>query len=513
MERESKFFKEINTLDAEDFFSSANNFLGLSKNKIDPQVKLLMEWGIHNPHWDLLVDNDKNTGSKTLHFFSEEKNRVVFFTFDNLAQELAEFFYTPKFLKQLYGGINHYAITKARDEEMDKKLKLLDSAISFNGNHTIYYDDESNKLELTTDKVPYNILLDYDLDIKKHKKLNPNLDKYFLSLTGEDEELKEYLLNALSTIFLPNKIIEKVFWVFGEGGIGKSELMKYITHLIGDEHTSAVPIKDFLDGNDKVYTRRPLATSILNIDDDFSKHTIKNTGWMKSYISGKLKVNIEIKHKEPIAFIGKAKIFILTNEIPNFKNLDSGDRRRNVIIPLFREDYNFDYSILNDPMIKENLISNLTIRALKMSRGKVSLDNKPQKIIEIESFITDIKEDIINLIKGHNYYNLTGKDGSLKILYFSEGKMYLSTTRLLDELKTYYSEIGKNSNDLNVKDVISSSKKNLWILGNVKKIRVGDRHQIRGWEITRQFLKDTEVKGGIEKWDEIEEERKFNNER
>ena len=462
-------------LDVGEFFVGANEYLHFNNQELGEEQKILLDYSINNKVWDLIVDYDRKTGSKTLHFFSEGKERYVLFNYDNFSHEIAHFLYQPKFVKEMYYLIEHYSITKKITKEMKEKIKQLRTAIAFQNGKTILYNDKTRELEITEERIPFNILIEHDLDEKK-SALKTSLDKYFKGLCFNDEEYKEYFLNCLSTIFLPNKVVEKIYWVYGEGGIGKSELMKYITEIIGIEHSSSVPIKDFLDSGDRNYTRVSLESSIINIDDDFSKNTIKNTGFLKAFVSGKNKVNVDVKHAQPISFIGKAKIFILTNELPNFKNLDSGDRRRNIILPLCKLENTYNFDFLQNDKIKENLISNLYERAVKIANGEVDLSNKPKKVLNIETMLTDLKDDVLKV------FELYGAKVSEGGTFYQE---HISFSYFQTHIERYWRDIGKNTKDLNVKEVIGLFRKNDWVEGDV--VLKTDK-RISMYKLTNNFI-------------------------
>tara|TARA_R110002012_G_scaffold233429_2_gene406620 strand:+ start:1104 stop:1523 length:420 start_codon:yes stop_codon:yes gene_type:complete len=134
----------------------------------------------------------------------------------------------------------------------------------------------------------------------------------------------------LASVFLPNELVSKLFYIYGIGGKGKSDFIRgVINPLVGYDNVSNVKI-DFFDErkSNKEFRLGDINGKLVNLDDDFSGMKLINTGNIKSVVTGKADFQADIKGEKPITFKPNCKIFINTNKKPEFANFDSGDRRR-----------------------------------------------------------------------------------------------------------------------------------------------------------------------------------------
>ena len=208
---------------------------------------------------------------------------------------------------------------------------------------------------------------------------------------SNDEDFN-YLLDMLASIYLPSELVEKIYWIYGTGGKGKSDFIRtIIMSLVGSSNVSNVKI-DYFDErkNNKEFRLGDLAGKRVNIDDDYSGQKIVNTGTIKQVVSGKNDFQADIKGEKPITFKVDAKLIINTNKKPTFPNYDSGDLRRNVIYP-YKADFDkwakengkpYDFTFLKDTKEMERLASFLVNRAILMSEDRKLEEHKRKYLIK-----------------------------------------------------------------------------------------------------------------------------------
>lgn len=120
------------------------------------------------------------------------------------------------------------------------------------------------------------------------------------------------------------------------GSNGKSNLLSYMTHVLGGtDNVSSVPLDNLASKDDK-FSSATLQHKLANIETDSDTKHMSHTGTLKS-LSGNDIIFAQNKNKDPFTFRNYAKLFISTNNLPTFSDNSYGMIRRLIVIPFIKD--------------------------------------------------------------------------------------------------------------------------------------------------------------------------------
>src|SRR5690606_9996763 len=161
----------------------------------------------------------------------------------------------------------------------------------------------------------------------------PKFEQFMEEILGEK---KEYVLNTMSYLLLPDYSYQKVFIFYGSGRNGKSVLTSVITHLLGKENVSSSSIHDLANNRFSLIT---LKDKLMNLSSEIGSKDLETE--MIKKLSGGDVITADRKYKEPLSFINTARLIINANELPRFSELNDAILERFVLIRFpktFRDD-------------------------------------------------------------------------------------------------------------------------------------------------------------------------------
>ncbi len=285
--------------------------------------------------------------------------------------------------------------------------------VEFNKKNVLTF--KNGVLDLDSDKLRDFNKLDYStiqLDYEYNPEAQcPKFKKFIDDITDSEKNKINLIQEALGYILYPENSLHKAFILIGNGGNGKSVLLKIIEALFGEDNRTTVQI----DGLGKEFQRIKLKDSLINLqydykDSDNKVFTIKPDGYFKAIISGDT-INGCFKNRDFIDFRPRAKFFINVND--NFKVNDSSDgmKRRLILI-------RFPIKFVNNPInphekklipdLEKKLIEELPgifkwlyegYKRLKRN-GKFS-ETTEQKAL-LEEFLSD-NDPIIEFINSYDF--------------------------------------------------------------------------------------------------------------
>jgi P4 family phage/plasmid primase-like protien len=155
----------------------------------------------------------------------------------------------------------------------------------------------------------------------------------WLQSTQPNIQLQDALLMLMGLALVPDTSYNVCFFLFGEGGTGKSTYLDILAALIGDENVCRVPILKMEDR----FSTWPLAENLLNIvgempSDDPQGRLRYIEGDFKDSISGGM-ITVERKGKDICTARCTARHVFATNTLPVFFDKSEGIWDRLVIIP------------------------------------------------------------------------------------------------------------------------------------------------------------------------------------
>lgn len=194
-----------------------------------------------------------------------------------------------------------------------------------------------------------------------YKKILPNAEtrRFFYEIVG---------YSLYSTEMFPPAI----FVIYGPGHTGKSALQRAVTALAGENNISSLDLAQ-LSGD---FTTVMLIGKLINIcGETGSKQTRFDAGVdgeLLKRLSDGQEITVQRKHGQPFQIRNSAKLWFVTNTIPDFGDSSSGIYRRVYIIPCRVEQDDKDR--IYDKMTEYTAISWLANKALAGYRDFLAND-------------------------------------------------------------------------------------------------------------------------------------------
>lgn len=178
----------------------------------------------------------------------------------------------------------------------------------------------------------------------------------FLQEVQPNAEDHAVLRMLMGLSLIPDTSYNVVFFLYGEGGCGKSVFLETLRKLVGEENCCCVPLCNL----QRHFNVIGLTTSLLNVvgdmptEDGFSSHRAVE-GMLKDIASGGT-IHVEEKFKQGYDAPVTARCIFATNSLPFFADRSQamGDRIR--IIPFTQR---FRGTEQEDPMLRERLAEEL----------------------------------------------------------------------------------------------------------------------------------------------------------
>lgn len=193
-------------------------------------------------------------------------------------------------------------------------------------NNGIYDLKEKKLLPISSDlvfcnRIPHNYI--------ENAKEQPIFDEFVASVVNYDEDCAKLLKQIIGYTFYRKNPLQVFYFLYGNGGNGKSTLLKFIAYIVGKENTCYLTITDLEDE----FNLPQLKGKLLNIGDDVEDSYIDNVGILKKIVSGEtFTAGAKYKDKEQLHFDGKT--LFSGNVIPRAKDKTGGLKRRMNILPL-----------------------------------------------------------------------------------------------------------------------------------------------------------------------------------
>ena len=415
--------------------------------------RILLEKVLNNN--DLSIKMVINVGDYSKYVYNETNKKFEPLNKDNLSflvnkkmsmtldGSLIE--YNPLALRTLYDNVCN--TSKIEDENIIKSEDSL-NVIGLKNGYLIYKNNRlvfEKKLKGKARKFYINYI-DRNFDPDILKKPNLKMSKYFFELMNKDATMTDYLLKVLSSIFIPNNILQKFFVFIGRGGNGKNVLEETIKNILGSENFSNMSPND-LKRDDYIIK---LSSTLINWTPDLHGGFIEASDKLKAISSGD-SVEGRALYSKSISIKMNTKIFINSNKQLNLdsKSEDGGIRRRIVVVPFTktysnkeRDNFNLNrkehFSDKNANWLFNYLIEYAN-KVLEQGVSKVfDVENSPQKVrdmygsfLENTNYLIDFMEEvkplIIEEIDNEFFVGLvwTDKQGAIKISFENLYNLYV----------------------------------------------------------------------------------------
>ena len=137
----------------------------------------------------------------------------------------------------------------------------------------------------------------------------------------------QFVLEWMGLCLVPDTSYEKFVVCVGEGGNGKSVLLKLMSELLGHENVYSAPIQ-------RLGNRRALAEldgKLLLTSSEINENTVMDDGILKQIVSGDT-VEAERKYEHPFTYKPVARIMLATNHLPKLRDVTHAFFRRLVML-------------------------------------------------------------------------------------------------------------------------------------------------------------------------------------
>ena len=147
--------------------------------------------------------------------------------------------------------------------------------------------------------------------------------------SNNDVQKRAIILEMIGDCLLKRALFQKMYLIYGEGGTGKSTLLRIITSLVGEENASFLSLQDL----ENTFYPWELVGKLVNIGDDIPFGKINDSSLIKKLVSGE-RMMIQRKFGHPSSFSNYATMIFTTNKLPNTADRTSGFMRRLVLIDM-----------------------------------------------------------------------------------------------------------------------------------------------------------------------------------
>lgn len=159
---------------------------------------------------------------------------------------------------------------------------------------------------------------------------SPVFEKFLQDIFRDDndrDEKMQFVLEWMGLCLVPDTSFEKFVVCVGEGGNGKSVLLKLMAELLGHENVYSAPIQ-------RLGNRRALAEldgKLLLTSSEINESTVMDDGILKQIVSGDT-VEAERKYEHPFTYTPVARIMLATNHLPKLRDVTNAFFRRLVML-------------------------------------------------------------------------------------------------------------------------------------------------------------------------------------
>lgn len=188
------------------------------------------------------------------------------------------------------------------------------------------YDVKQNTFNPSFDKglharVSHPIVYDPEADC-------PIFDSYLKELVGEENVA--FVYEWFGYNFYRKYNLQKMLFIYGAGGTGKSTLVKILRELIGKDSYATVSLKSL---SKERFAPAGLYGKTANFDAEAKQEYLGDGSFLKQ-LTGEDIVYADRKNKEPIYFYNMAKLTFVMNHLPAMRDFSGGLKRRMLILKI-----------------------------------------------------------------------------------------------------------------------------------------------------------------------------------
>ncbi|WP_307977096.1 phage/plasmid primase, P4 family [uncultured Streptococcus sp.] len=258
-------------------------------------------------------------------------------------QKAPLYFYNPdkgvwlednEFLQDLITVINPHTTEKQAFDTLYKiahqsPTKIIQNQYTVIG--TRLYNANTGEFEAFNPSVivTRKVKTEYNPEAKEPNIKGWRVSAWLKELFDNDEELYNLAIQIIKAS-ITGKSLEKIFWLYGEGGTGKGTFQQLLINLVGMDNVATLRITEL---NKSRFTTSILLGKSLVIGDDVQKDAIiKDTSDMFSLTTGDI-MTIEDKGKKPYSVRLVMTVVQSSNGLPLMKGDKAAIDRRFRVLP------------------------------------------------------------------------------------------------------------------------------------------------------------------------------------
>lgn len=308
------------------------------------------------------------------------------------------------------------------------------------------------------------------------KKPTPNFDLFLLQtfnlidLPNDEQKKTVHTIEEMIGFYLANHTKEPaIFFFFGPGRTGKSTMLNLIQKLFPRDQRSSLSIEAMSQGG---FALQPLIGKRVNCPDE-DESELANTGLLKALSTPGTLFTIQRKFLSALNIELPVKHLFSCNNLPKFKDVDSGVKRRFHIIP-------FENVVPNDCQDKnldDKLFSEAPGIVGRAIEGLKRFMARNQEW-DFPEFIKDAKEEFY--VESNPAFDFILRE--YKLLDESAQNNFALWTSINDLYKHYQEDVP--STGLGQMSRVNFGRKVMSAFSSPYKVRQGHNHQ-RSFNIER----------------------------
>lgn len=220
-----------------------------------------------------------------------------------------------RYITEAIASIKNLAYTENEFHEMD-----LNKLVLANGVYDIKKDSFSPGFDKKLyARVSHPVIYDSSADC-------PVFDGFLKRIVGEENA--DFVYEWFGYNFYREYNFQKMLFIHGKAGTGKSTLVNILKDMIGRDNYSAVTLKNLMNER---FAPAGLYRKTANFDTDAKPEYLADGSLLKQ-LTGEDTIYADRKNLDPIYFYNYAKLTFAMNELPAMRDFSGGLKRRLIIL-------------------------------------------------------------------------------------------------------------------------------------------------------------------------------------
>lgn len=220
-----------------------------------------------------------------------------------------------RYITEAIASIKNLAYTENEFHEMD-----LNKLVLANGVYDIKKDSFSPGFDKKIyARVSHPVIYDSSADC-------PVFDGFLKRIVGEENA--DFVYEWFGYNFYREYNFQKMLFIHGKAGTGKSTLVNILKDMIGRDNYSAVTLKNLMNER---FAPAGLYRKTANFDTDAKPEYLADGSLLKQ-LTGEDTIYADRKNLDPIYFYNYAKLTFAMNELPAMRDFSGGLKRRLIIL-------------------------------------------------------------------------------------------------------------------------------------------------------------------------------------